>query len=235
MLYYSNNVNEYPLQYTTCKNSNNVACADTDLTFNKATNCTCTLSFQLDSDYVKPVYIYYGLKNYYQNHRRYVKSRDDNQLLGKDVSQVNSDCSPYSYDSNNITYAPCGAIANSLFNDTFTLSYNGVDNQTTTNVKLIRTGIAWGSDKNAKFNNPTKWNNTVKPKNWPIPVQDLDTTDSSNSGFKNEDLIVWMRTAALPNFRKFHRRVDHTVASFTNGLPKGYYTVQIGYSTYRTR
>lgn len=28
------------------------------------------------------VYVYYGLSNFYQNHRRYVKSRDDSQLNG---------------------------------------------------------------------------------------------------------------------------------------------------------
>lgn len=31
--------------------------------------------------------MYYGLSNFYQNHRRYVKSRDDSQLNG-DVSSL---------------------------------------------------------------------------------------------------------------------------------------------------
>ena len=62
--------------------------------------------------------MYYGLTNYYQNHRRYVRSRDDNQLLGN-KGQLTSDCNPYVYAEVNRTdvpYAPCGAIANSLFN-----------------------------------------------------------------------------------------------------------------------
>ncbi len=64
------------------------------------------------------MYFYYGLVNYYQNHRRYVRSRDDNQLLGK-TAAVSSDCQPFQYTSingTNIDYTPCGAIANSKFN-----------------------------------------------------------------------------------------------------------------------
>ena len=62
------------------------------------------------------VYIYYGLDNFYQNHRRYVKSRDDNQLLGSSMKTHSSNCSPFDKDSKGQLYAPCGAIANSLFN-----------------------------------------------------------------------------------------------------------------------
>lgn len=32
------------------------------------------------------VFMYYGLSNFYQNHRRYVKSRDDRQLNGDSSS-----------------------------------------------------------------------------------------------------------------------------------------------------
>ena len=63
------------------------------------------------------VFMYYGLTNYYQNHRRYVKSRDDNQLAGQKLDKLNSECEPYRYNENETAmFAPCGAIANSLFN-----------------------------------------------------------------------------------------------------------------------
>ena len=75
------------------------------------------------------VYLYYGLTNYYQNHRRYVRSRDDWQLEGsndkKSVDDLNGDCEPFSEYSGNDTdgkslpIAPCGAIANSLFNGAY--------------------------------------------------------------------------------------------------------------------
>jgi hypothetical protein len=173
--------------------------------------------------------MYYGLKNFYQNHRRYVKSRDDNQLLGKSMKSLNSECHPYDYDQNRSFYAPCGAIANSLFNDTFQLSYSGTNNTTVpANITLLATQIAWSSDKNIKFRNPSNWDNTVKPKNWRVEVFNL-SDDPNNNGYQNEDLIVWMRTAALPTFRKLHRRIDHS-NTFKDGLPSGYYTVNIEYS-----
>ena len=72
---------------------------------------------------------------------------------------------------------------------------------------------------------------THKPLNWARPVYELDPDSSEdNNGYKNEDLIVWMRTAALPTFRKLHRRIQHDGTIFKDGLPKGKYTVTIGYS-----
>ena len=69
------------------------------------------------------------------------------------------------------------------------------------------------------YTNPPNWNN----KN----VFDL-SNDSSNNGYKNEELIVWMRTAALPTFRKLHRRINHQ-ATFVDGLPQGTYQLYIDY------
>lgn len=90
--------------------------------FNVFKYLTCHTFFNILTYFNKaPVYLYYGLKNFYQNHRRYVKSRDDSQLLGNSIvsqSSLNTECAPY--DSNGTyIYAPCGAIANSLFNGIF--------------------------------------------------------------------------------------------------------------------
>jgi len=60
-------------------------------------------------------------------------------------------------------------------------------------------------------------------------VYDLGGDNISNSGYENEDLIVWMRTAALPTFRKLYRRVSHVDATFRDGLPAGNYTLNVGY------
>lgn len=56
--------------------------------------------------------------------------------------------------------------------------------------------------------------NTIKPKKWFKPVYELDKENKDNNGYKNEDLIVWMRTAALNTFRKLHRIVDTSKEPF---------------------
>lgn len=62
------------------------------------------------------------------------------------------------------------------------------------------------------------------------PLWELDTENPENNGLQNEDLIVWMRTAAFPNFRKLYRIIDHSVTPFNEGLPAGNYKLNIQYS-----
>merc|ERR1712110_289257 len=65
-------------------------------------------------------------------------------------------------------------------------------------------------------------------------VWQLDPADEENNGLQNEDLIVWMRTAALPNFRKLYRKVMYGKdGSFSEseGLRHDYsYRLKIGYN-----
>ena len=72
-------------------------------------------------------------------------------------------------------------------------------------------------------------NNLVKPQYWRKELWELDKEDPENNGLKNEDLIVWMRTASFPSFRKLYRRVNHTDV-FQAGLPAGNYSLEIDYS-----
>ena len=79
-------------------------------------------------------------------------------------------------------------------------------------------------------------NKVAKPKDWKKNLWELDPDDENNNGLQNEDLIVWMRTAAFPNFRKLYRRINHndtnTAAHFSEGLKKGNYTLTIDYSKF---
>ncbi|XP_017086954.2 cell cycle control protein 50A isoform X1 [Drosophila bipectinata] len=229
LLHLSNTANEKIIDYTNCKPANSSTSCAVYLENNPGGKCTCTQNFTLEKDYIGNVYMYYGLTNYYQNHRRYVKSRDDEQLLGHLSQTPSSDCSPFAYNpENQRPIAPCGAIANSLFNDTLTLSQGGVP------IKLLKTGIAWPSDKRVKFRNPEgnlslALKDFDKPLFWQKPLDELDLEDPDNNGFQNEDLIVWMRTAALPSFRKLYRRLNQTDEKYSKGLKAGEYTLTIDY------
>lgn len=105
-------------------------------------------------------------------------------------------------------------------------------------VPLIRSGIAWETDKRIKFRNPNgttlqkAFKGYIKPKAWKKNVWELDPEDPNNNGFLNEDFIVWMRTAALPTFRKLYRRVNHSEQYFKKGLMKAEYTLIVEYSKY---
>lgn len=60
-------------------------------------------------------------------------------------------------------------------------------------------------------------------------MYELDPSDTENNGFINEDFIVWMRTAALPTFRKLYRIIQKK-SSTTPTLPSGRYVLEINYS-----
>lgn len=57
----------------------------------------CNISFPIENNMKPPVLFYYQLTNFYQNHRRYAKSFNTDQLSGKAVSVgtiKDSDCTP---------------------------------------------------------------------------------------------------------------------------------------------
>lgn len=149
LLYFSNRVLEYHVDYTDCKNNVGDHCWNVTLHQNFTEECKCEVKIEVTEDMEKPVFMYYGLTNFYQNHRRYVKSRDEKQLLGNIEAEPTDDCDPYKQDKETGKFiVPCGAIANSLFNDEIVLKKDGKA------VTLLNTGIAWESDKKYKFKNP---------------------------------------------------------------------------------
>ena len=56
------------------------------------------VDFKVEDKMDGDVYVYYQLKNFYQNHRTYVKSRSDKQLLGTELEKDEmDDCLPRKY------------------------------------------------------------------------------------------------------------------------------------------
>ncbi|XP_058885174.1 cell cycle control protein 50A-like isoform X2 [Acipenser ruthenus] len=182
------------------------------------------------------VFMYYGLTNFHQNQRHYMVSRDNAQLVGRQYNLKNPSitCIPFDKYKNGTPIAPCGAIANSIFNDTLQLFYHP-DKNTETPVPLLKTDISWFTDRTVKFQNPSPKDNltaafagTARPFYWRKPVYQL-SVEKNNNGFVNEDLIVWMRQAAFPSFKKLYRRLNRT-QEFNEGLPAGNYSVKISYN-----
>eukprot|EP00128_Syssomonas_multiformis_P014580 Colp12_sorted_trinity150504_noHs@4269 len=127
LLVSSNQVQEYSVEFTQCQffnsTSNQLESCALYLDANPGATCKCNVLIQVKEDMVGDVYMYYKLTNFYQNHRRYVKSRDDSQLRGGSGS-ASSDCSPIQTKTVNgisYNYAPCGLIANSMYNDSIKL------------------------------------------------------------------------------------------------------------------
>ena len=91
-------------------------------------DCHCRVNFTVPEELRSPWYMYYGLGNYFQNHRRYVNSWDVKQLRGNRGSFLNpsDDCNPIRNVENTngtrMPVVPCGLIANSLFNGEHTLT-----------------------------------------------------------------------------------------------------------------
>ena len=175
---------------------------------NNNNNCIITLNIK---NTMKPkIMIYYQLNGFYQNHRRYVKSKSDEQLHGKEFTleemKNSQDCDPAitnedmgqtkSFLGNDLNggelAVPCGLIAKSFFNDKFT-NWKIDGKQFTPN----ENDIAWKADKELKYKNT---NNLEK--------QWINMTD--------EHFIVWMRPAGLPNFRKLWGRIEEEIKENSN-------------------
>lgn len=198
---------------------------------NKRKNCTITID--VTRHMKQPIYVYYELGNYYQNHRRYVMSVSEQQLRGLSPSASDLDnCKPKDVVNGQVV-CPCGMVAWTLFNDTFEFSTNGFYSEPGT-LYVNQTAIAWAVDREERFNN------TVFPINF---INNNRTTVANASQIggawlndsqplsMNENLMVWMNIAAFPTFRKLYGRIE-------TDLPPGtQLTVNINnlYNTYGFR
>ncbi len=184
-------------------------------------SCYQQINVTIPEDMDGPVYFYYKLSNYYQNHRIYVSSRSDYQLKG-DSSPDISTCIPSSSKSNSKdqTLYPCGLIANSFFSDKFganlcrvgasnCMNLGNLTGNSDENPYWKKKGIAWSGDVSERFKLNTATINDLQMKG----NQSLYSRISPFTGREiplptDEDLMVWMRVAALPTFRKLYRIIQ---------------------------
>ncbi|EEB07431.1 CDC50 domain-containing protein [Schizosaccharomyces japonicus yFS275] len=187
---------------------------------------TCQIKFAVPVNLNPPLFMYYRLTNFYQNHRRYVKSLDEEQLRGEARTAEDikgGGCSPLETNEDGKPYYPCGLIANSLFNDSFSsLERLEGGNDSLNEFAMYDTNIAWPSDKHRFKRTQYQPDEVVPPPNWVARYPNGYTVENMPDLSSMENLQVWMRTAGLPTFNKLARRNDVDV------LEAGLYSVKIG-------
>lgn len=184
-------------------------------TFAGDPNCklgqTCVVTFSIEKDMKAPVYLLYKLDDFHQNHRRYMISKSNKQLLGHAITLAEASiCTPYITNADmkvttswggtpldpNAVASPCGTVAYTYFNDAFALAFQGNP------VPIDQTGITWANDIRGKF------------KRTP------DSAETQWTDPEKEHFINWMRLAGLPGFSKLWGKINQN-------LQAGQYTMSI--------
>ncbi|KAH9233767.1 hypothetical protein K456DRAFT_299690 [Colletotrichum gloeosporioides 23] len=185
----------------------------------------CRIQFNIPEDINPPVLFYYHLTNFYQNHRRYVASFSDKQLKGDALSVdkvSSSNCDPLrteEVNGTNMPIYPCGLIANSMFNDTFS-SPRWLQDDTLYEMKN-NSGIAWDSDASLYGKTKYNYNEVIPPPNWRVQYPEYTEQNPPPNLAEWQAFQVWMRTAGLPSFSKLYQRNDNDV------MKEGTYEVNI--------
>jgi len=158
-----------------------------------------------------PIYVFFEVKKYYQNHKRYVRSRNDKQMGSVTSTTAGSSCAPEQYVNGSGNGAlpadgnidPCGLIAWSFFNDTYSLT-----RASGSAVNVDETDLAWSFDRNHLYG-------AVTPVNYNIYPDQRGGNTSSTVLNKNEHLMVWLRPGAKPDIRKLWGKINSPIAAGT--------------------
>jgi len=167
----------------------------------------CVIQFDVPADLEPSILLYYKLTNFYQNHRRYVSSLDSDQLKGqhRTVKDLKSGgCKPVAIEGDKVIY-PCGLIANSQFNDTFSsLTLLNPGAGASTEYTMSEKNIAWPGEAKKYAAQPNyNLSEIVPPPNWRARYPDGYTESNPPPNLKeNEHFQNWMRTAGFTHLHQ---------------------------------
>eukprot|EP01026_Neomeris_dumetosa_P082006 TRINITY_DN9313_c0_g1_i7.p1 TRINITY_DN9313_c0_g1~~TRINITY_DN9313_c0_g1_i7.p1 ORF type:complete len:341 (-),score=34.48 TRINITY_DN9313_c0_g1_i7:166-1188(-) len=193
---------EVSQRYDECISGENNAQRAAELYKFQGEGVSCTLYINVTDDMQPPIYVYYELNNFYQNHRRYVKSRSYGQLRGDSSPNDLDDCDPQQYynQSKDEIIKPCGLVAWTNFNDTYQFLVDGVE------LQVDASNIAWDTDvKHLYADEPAE--------NFNLPNELRGGATVNTTMKEDERFIVWMRNAALPSFRKLWGEIGEKIAA----------------------
>lgn len=195
----------------------------------------CAVTMTVPKDMPPPVFVYYELRGVYQNHRRYVKSRSDEQLAARggsippsEVARRLANCQPMLYfngDPDKVIN-PCGLIAWSNFNDSYAVAVapppgpgsgaaadaggDAAAAGAPSPVAVEWHGIALDSDVDRRYG--AYYSENFNPVlNATRGGGNLTLPGDPRVRLmvnQDERLLNWMRPAALPTFRKLWGRID---------------------------
>lgn len=165
---------------------------------------SCPITFTPDVTLKNPKF-YYEIRNFYANHRNFVKSLSYAQLRGDADASVES-CDPIeenedvsspllALDGSTLSPGgdanPCGLRAKYHFTDTFTLAQGG------TNINIDQTKISHSVDRNSRFQDPDNYRSIQ----W--------------TRVEDEHFMVWFQSDAFPDFIKLWGRIDQDLEKGT--------------------
>lgn len=182
MLKSSNDVQEFRLDYTDC---------------NVTQQNECIIGFELKEDFVQDVYLQYELQNYHQSHRHYASSRDDSiQMSGRTDMDPAKACEPFRFDDEGRPIAPCGIVANSMFNDTFEILVNeDNDNDDDVSANRLHHDSSDANSGHYEIKNNNKSNNSDDNSQYNSVTSDYSLTRAKSVKI-NRTNIAWVTDKA---------------------------------------
>jgi len=186
----------------------------------------CIKRIVITKDMTAPIYFTYELVNFWQSHRVYLNSRSDYQLDGDVLNKL--ECAPSSSLNGKVVY-PCGLLPQSVFTDRFfidversgvnhslcqpsscprhedDISWNNYWDLFEENGTWERIGT-WGGLADSKYKTP---NDFPSAESYTRNSQFLNGTNLQLPYPTNSDLIVWLRTAVKPTFKKPFRIIKN--------------------------
>ena len=171
----------------------------------------CLVTLNITQNISGKIAFLYKLIGFYQNHRRIVDSISYTQLRGVYESYSNlQSCSPKisknSSKLNEDIYVPCGLLPFSYFNDSFCLPQNSSFEKFTDQNIALKSDLNYFKPFNSKYDKSINWLSSY--------------TDFPGLNM-NEHFIVWIRTAAMPDFLKLYMKCEDCT------IRKGLYQIEI--------